>query len=35
VWRQRWINEAEKGEDIIPEVKEFLKKLEEEYSSGF
>jgi hypothetical protein len=26
-WRQRWINEAEKWQDQIPEAKEFLKKV--------
>jgi hypothetical protein len=26
-WRQRWINEAEKWQDKIPEAKEFLKKV--------
>jgi len=26
-WRQRWIEEAEKWQDIIPEAKQFLKKV--------
>jgi hypothetical protein len=26
-WRQRWINEAEKWQDKVPEAKVFLKKV--------
>jgi hypothetical protein len=26
-WRQRWINEAEKWQDTIPEAKALLKKV--------
>jgi len=26
-WRQRWIKDAEKWQDTIPEAKEFLKKV--------